>query len=412
MVQYRIMVNVAIRAGLSHNATSRASLSRLVYRDLSRQNKGLSAYVIQAIGDAASILRVHRKRVRAGRPSRPPYVTRLFLKIAPSSFHLDAFTGDLRLSVGNGAWVMFRLPISDWHRAQLKDPVAHPVLLTIKPGKVVLALSKDAPAPYQPEGVLALDTNEQSLDGVLAGRDGAQWARVPLGDVRAVQHRHFVRRQRLAAKKARDARLKRHLLGREGRREHHRVTQRLHLISKGLVEAAKQRKAAVVLEDLTGIRRFFSPRLNRRLSSWPHRELHRQIAYKALAAGVPVLFVNPYNTSKKCAICGWTPKQSKTRTSARRPDGMFACLNAACGWKADRQMNAGLNILQTALANEAGLGGIRFSLDVLSGDAMNLLHEPARAARGERKERESLDAAMMRRGYLTDRHGTAHAANR
>ena len=90
LAEYRRMVNQAIRAGLTGGATSRASLNRLVYSDLSREYRGLSAYVVQAIGDALGILRAHRKRQRRGKASRTPYVTRLFLKAAPSSFHFDA----------------------------------------------------------------------------------------------------------------------------------------------------------------------------------------------------------------------------------------------------------------------------------------------------------------------------------
>ncbi len=384
------MVNQAIRAGLAGGATSRASMNRLVYSELSRQYRGRSSYVVQAISDALGILRAHRKRQRRGKASKTPYVTRLFLKAAPSSFHFDAQTGNLRISVGNGAWVMFNLPLSAWHRAQLEVDGAKPVLLTVKPGRVILAVSRAVPPAYEPEAVLALDTNEESLDGVMAAGDRADAVRVPLQDVRAVQARHFVRRRRLAAKKAHDRRVKRRLLSREGKRESDRVKSRLHLVSKGLVKAAKERKAAIVLEDLTGIRRFFSPRLNRRLSAWPHRELHRQVAYKAEAAGVPVVLVNPYLSSQKCAACGWTPKRSKTRTSARRLGKVYACGNPECGWRADRQLNAGVNILRTALGDRPGLGGVRFHLDALSRDVVNPLCAPAsRAARGERTERES-----------------------
>ena len=393
--EYRRMVNQAIRAGLASGATSRTALTRVVYADLAANHKGLSSYVVQAISDALALLHAHRKRARLGKDSRLPYVTRLFLKAAPCAFHFDVASGKVRVSVGNGSWVAFTVPVSSWHRAQLEIAGATPVLLTIKPGRIVVTTSREAPAPFEPEAVLALDTNEESLDGVLAAGERAELVSVPLGDVRRVQARHFVRRRRLASKKAHDRRVKRRLLAREGKRESDRVKSRLHLVSKGLVAAAKERNAAIVLEDLTGIRRFFSPRLNRRLSAWPHRELHRQIAYKAQAAGVPVVLVNPYLTSQKCAACGWTPKRSKTRTSARRIGKMYVGGNPECGWRADRQFNAGINILRTALTERPGLGGVRFHLDALSRDAMNPLCEPAtRAARGERMEGESPTSAL------------------
>ncbi|MEK6912139.1 MAG: IS200/IS605 family accessory protein TnpB-related protein [Candidatus Thermoplasmatota archaeon] len=76
--------------------------------------------------------------------------------------------------------------------------------------------------------------------------------------------------------RSRDRRVQRILLNREGRRERNRVRQRLRRVSKVLVRAAKDRRAAIVLEDLklhgAGGR---SRRMNRRLSSWPRREIHR-----------------------------------------------------------------------------------------------------------------------------------------
>ena len=402
------MVNQAVRAGLAAGVTSRASLARLAFASLSTQYKGLSSYVAQAIGDAVAILHAHRRRERRGTATQPPFVHRMHLKVAPASFHFDATTGNVRVSVGNGRWVSFQLAVSTWHREQLSSGVARPVLLTLKPGAVTIVTAGVPPKPYEPKAVLAFDTNEESLDGVMAAAERAKLVRVPLGNVRAVQARHSVRRRRLAAKKNHDRRLMRRLLGREGKRERDRVKARLHLVSKRVVGAAKTHRAAIALEDLTGIRRTYSPNLNLRLSAWPHRQLHHQIAYKAMAAGVPVVFVNPYLTSKKCAACGWTPKRSKTRKSARKANGMYVCGNPECGWTANRQFNAGINILRTALTDRPGLGGVRFHLDALSHDVMNPLCEPAsRAVRDERMERE-FKASVSRAGCALARTATGH----
>ncbi|MCI4336828.1 MAG: transposase, partial [Thermoplasmata archaeon] len=45
-------------------------------------------------------------------------------------------------------------------------------------------------------------------------------------------------------------------------------------------------------------------RARRRLSSWPRRELHRQLLDKAEERGVPVLWVDPAYTSRSCPVCG------------------------------------------------------------------------------------------------------------
>src|SRR6185295_3145433 len=105
-------------------------------------------------------------------------------KVAPSSFHLDAATGSLRVFVGGGRWATAGLPISAWHRAQLTRTGARPALLIIQPQKVTIVISREAPLPLQPKAVIALDTNEDSLDGVLAMGDRSSLVRIPFSGVR------------------------------------------------------------------------------------------------------------------------------------------------------------------------------------------------------------------------------------
>jgi IS605 OrfB family transposase len=290
------------------------------------------------------------------------------LKTENLAYWLDRETGRLRIPIRGTEGVQLQLPLSDWHRSFLGDPSWGLGSLTVVPGRVVVVLRKDLPAEYRPEAAIALDTNEDSLDGVVALRDGAgSLVTLPLGGVRQVQTTHFRRRRYLARKKAHDRRVRCQLLRREGKREGDRVRQRLHRASKFLVASAKERRAVIVLENLTlhgagG----HSRRVNRRLSSWPRGEIHRQIEYKAALAGVPVIKVNPAWTSKTCPVCG-----------ARRRDRVgkvFVCL--VCDWEMDRQINAGLNILKTALAsNEALARAVRFQPGAFRDDVVIPLYD-------------------------------------
>ena len=244
--------------------------------------------------------------------------------------------------------------------------------------------SKETSPVLKPVAAIALDTNETSLDGVAVADGGAVLVTIPFPDVRVVQATHFRRRRRLARKKAHDRRVMRRLVGREGRRERNRIKQRLHLVSKGLVATAEERRAAIVLEDLKMPQGGGSGRrMRRRLSSWPQGELHRQIEYKALAAGVPVIKVDPRFTSKTCPACG-----------ARRRDRVgqdFVC--EWCDWEMDRQHNAGLNILKTALVSDEALArAVRFRPAALRRDVVSPLYDlPAReGAREEPSGVESL----------------------
>ena len=283
----------------------------------------------------------------------------------------------MRIPVRGTEGVQLTLPLSTWHRAILQDPTWGLGSLTVTPNRIVVVVRKDAPEPYEPAAAIALDTNEASLDGVVAGDGEAALVSVRFPGVRVVQATHFRRRRRLARKKANDRRVMRRLLRREGRRERNRIKQRLHVASKGLVAEAKERRAAIVLEDLKlpqgGGR---GRRMRRRLSSWPQGELHRQIAYKALAAGVPVIEVHPAWTSKTCPACG-----------ARRRDRVgqdFVC--HVCDWEMDRQHNAGLNILKSALASDEALArAVRFRPGALRHDVVIPLHDLL-AREGAREE--------------------------
>ncbi len=117
--------------------------------------------------------------------------------------------------------------------------------------------------------------------------------------------------------------------------------------------------------------------MNRRLSSWPRREIHRQIEYKAALEGVPLIKINPAWTSKTCPACG-----------ARRRDRVgqeFVC--EMCDWEMDRQHNAGLNILRTALASHEALArAVRFQPGALRDDVVSPLYDLLRGEGGAREE--------------------------
>ena len=104
---------------------------------------------------------------------------------------------------------------------------------------------------------------------------------------------------------------------------------------------------------------------------WPRRKLHQFIEYKAKWRGVPVLKVDPRNSSRKCPMCG--------RLQDSRKGTEFRC---ECGWHLDRHINASLNLLQTAVSKEM-VGGLRFDPGALQHDVMMILYDPEKGARSE-----------------------------
>ncbi len=366
LTEFRLIANESIRAALKEDIRSHVRLARAAYADLSARHFIHKKYISSAFEVALSMLKAHRRRLRKGKKSSAPYMRKLMLRADNQSYWLDRDTGRLRIPIRGTEGVQLQLPLSNWHRSILRDPSWELGSLSVVPGKIIVVVRQDAPLPYEPRGAIALDTNEDSLDGVSAEGDSAVLLTIPLNGVRQVQATHFRRRRKLARRKARDWRVARRLLRREGLRERNRVRQRLHNMSRRIVELAREERSAIVLEDLTlhgaGGR---SRKMNRRLSSWPRGQTHRLIEYKAALAGVPIIKIHPAWTSKTCPACG-----------ARRRDRVgkdFVC--EMCDWEMDRQINAGMNILKTALAsNEALARAVRFQPGALRHDVVSPLY--------------------------------------
>ena len=79
-----------------------------------------------------------------------------------------------------------------------------------------------------------------------------------------------------------------------------------HKISKKIVDLAEQSNSGIKLEKLTGIResKKHGRRFNGTLHSWSFYQLQSFLKYKARLRGIPVVFVEPRNTSKECSRCG------------------------------------------------------------------------------------------------------------
>jgi putative transposase len=131
---------------------------------------------------------------------------------------------------------------------------------------------------------------------------------------------------------------------RVGRKEARFRRHENHRISKDLVETAKRTGRGIALEDLEGIRERVTARggdARNRLSGWAFAQLGSFIGYKAQLAGVPVVYVDPRNTSRTCAEC------QHCERSNRKGQSEFQC--KACGHEAHADVNAARNIRALAL---------------------------------------------------------------
>ena len=118
-----------------------------------------------------------------------------------------------------------------------------------------------------------------------------------------------------------------------------------HTISKRIVEKAKRTGQGIALEDLKGIRDRVRLRKPQRttLHSWSFFQLRSFIEYKAKMLGVPVVTVDPRNTSRTCPCCGHIDKANRPNQST------FSCVQ--CGFSGLADHIAARNISSRAAVN-------------------------------------------------------------
>jgi IS605 OrfB family transposase len=113
-----------------------------------------------------------------------------------------------------------------------------------------------------------------------------------------------------------------------------------HCLSKAIVAKALRLGVGIALEDLRGVRtrteKTVRKRQRSRLSNWSFSHLRLCLSYKAKLAGVPLVTVDPRNTSRTCFVCGHRDKGNRTSQEC------FSCL--ACGHTDHADHNAAKNI--------------------------------------------------------------------
>jgi putative transposase len=119
------------------------------------------------------------------------------------------------------------------------------------------------------------------------------------------------------------------------------------VISKSIVQRAIETGSTIAMEDLSGIRQT-SNRQIKSLHNWPFYILKEFVSYKALAAGIPVILIEPAYTSQTCHQCHHIgDRNGKT----------FSC--SFCKWCGDSDFNGARNIADLgAVVNQPGGPGL------------------------------------------------------
>ncbi len=240
------------------------------------------------------------------------------------------------------------LRASNYHRGKLagQKPTSGQ-LCKHRDGKYYLhvQVKSEPPQPKLPDNVIGVDFGRRDI---AVTSEGKAFSGHDIQSVRDKYSRVRAQLQQKAAKGTRSSRRRcRQLLKRLSGKEKRFQRWQNHNVSKHLVKRAVETQASLCLEDLTGIRQRTNqqPRNKterRRSNSWAFYQLRQFVTYKAVQAGVTVLYVPPQYTSQTCSQCLHIGLRSGKR---------FKC--GHCGHSEDADLNASrvLRLIGVTLVN-------------------------------------------------------------
>ena len=298
-----------------------------------------SQLTVRAIAKVADSYKTDRSQLHTFGPrGAVVYDARCFKMKGVSSAALTTTQGRHSFSLAHGGK----------QREQLAQGITGEADLLFVDGNYYLSIAvkfPDPPAPDTSGGVLGVDLGIVEL---ASDSGGNQYSGAV---VKAIRVRTREQRRQVQKRRTRSAFKRLQKINRRASRFSKDVN---HVISKSLVQQALFLKKALALEDLTNIRdraSGFNKTMRWQMGNWAFADLAAKISYKAAAVGIPVVFVDPRNTSRTCSKCGHCEKAN------RKSQAKFYCLS--CGFDANADKNAAVNIGVRASSSESLLSQLR-----------------------------------------------------
>jgi putative transposase len=339
MYRYREALNHAIKVVIENRALSLSKAHRLLYNTL-KERYGLPPKVaIDCYREAIAIAKSWLSNPNRGNIPRAKTL-RLWLTHKQSYRVRDGY-----VEILGG----YRLRVTGWDGRYDSYPSGD-ARLVLKDGKLVLEISKHVPRPpkYSPKGVLAVDVNEGHI---VVGNSQYEY-RFETPIERALHYRRLAENlQRKYSSPRYNAWLRRRGIRRrvgyfcsKARRI---VEDWAKKVSHKIASLARQSQYAVAREDLTGLVESLRklPREHRvSLLILSYRRLEFWVDWQAEKHGAPLVVVEPRGTSSTCPRC-----------SSKLVEGGYRRVRCPrCGFEADRDTVAVLNIERVALSKMGG----------------------------------------------------------
>lgn len=317
-------------SGIAHElkTASQVRLHHACYRTI-RERFGLSAQMaVRAIGKVVECLRRDRRKRHRFRPYGAIVLDNRLL----------SFKGLDRVSILTLRGRQIMPFVCGEYGQQKLARVRGQADLILQDGTFYLLQNCVFPDPdiNEIEGFLGVDLG---IVNIAADSDGDVHAG---GHVNGLRRRHAKLRAKLQSRGTKSAK---RLLRKRRRKEQRFARDINHQISKRLVTKAKDTARGLALEDLKGIRSRITVRKAQRRThhAWSFHQLRLFLEYKARLAGVPVVAVDPRNTSRTCPECGFISARNRPSQS------VFHC--RSCGFSGPADTIAAANIAARAAVN-------------------------------------------------------------
>jgi putative transposase len=325
------MVNESLRIGLANDVSSLRRLSLLSYNQLAQYDSP-SYYKLCAISRAAGILAARKKSVRRGFATRTPYAFRQQLL---SCYGFKIENGYLLIPVSRVK--RFGILLTKHVLNVISQPGVKVRSFILTRSRLSLCIARDPPR-VECTSTAGVDRNLRNLtvgnDLETSHYDLSKCVRIASTTVRIV-----------ASLARDDDRIKTRIASRYGQRRTARTGHILHNVTKTIVALAVQRRTAIVLENIEGIRSLYRKgngqgrKYRGRMNGWSFGEAQRQIEYKARWVGLPVVRLSRRETRGSSVTC---PRCGERLQSDKRLKRKLWC--SKCRIVMDRDRVAAVNL--------------------------------------------------------------------
>jgi len=337
MEQFNAACNYVSEVAFKEQTASQVKLHRLAYYAV-REKFGLSAQMaVRVIGKVAKAYKADRKHHHTFKPHGAiVYDQRILTFKFPDRVSILSIEGRQEIP----------FVFKNYRQLDIRR-VRGQADLVYRNGDFYLAVCVDVPESLtdEPTEWLGVDLG---IVTIATNSDGESYSGAQVSGLRKRYTKLGSKLQKKATEKRKSGKRPKsvlRLLRKRSKKEHRFVANVNHVIAKELVAKAKGTGRGIALENLTGIRDRITVSKAQRCSqhSWAFRQLRTFIEYKVKLAGVPVVLVDPHNTSRTCPVCGCVDKRNSPNQAH------FRC--TSCGFAGPADVIAARNIASRATVN-------------------------------------------------------------